>query len=618
MDVFVPLVPDRDPYRYVRNSVNNLRLFGRLNPGAGRDQAQAELTAICRSLRQQFPVEYARKDAVRTVALHEALIGDYRQSMLLLLGAVLVVLSTALANLLSLVLVRVNGRRAELSIRVTIGASRLHLVRQLMVESLLLALIGSSLAWLLGTWAITVALPWAPSSIPRLAEVRADGRVLGFAALIAIAAVALLTLAPLGAVLGTKAGDALRLASRGTGGDRWSGRVRQLMVIGEISAALLLLLTTAVLLDNVLRLQDVKPGFSPDSVFQARISIPPVYQTPDDVARFYDRLSERLANLPGVRGVGVTSIAPLSGLLRTVPFKVEGEAQQERDLPNVNLRVISPGYLSAIGTRLVNGRSFSEADRADTPPVALVSAALAGQFLHQAPLGRRLWINDNSQGPRPIEIVGVVEDVRQAALDAPPALDVYIPLRQIYPGNVRDLRDYQFWMIRTGTAPASFRAAFVTQLLAADHDAAISSAGTMRDYVEAALGPRRFNLGLVSAFSLTGALLAVFGLYGLVSYAVSQRQREIGLRMAIGATERDIHRMILRQAALLALAGILLGGCFAAIVQRALSRFAQDASIHLPSAIATTALLLALVTLAAWLPARRAARISPTLALRGE
>lgn len=618
VDVVVPLVPDQDPYRYLRNSTNFLRFLGRLNPGVSSGQAQAELTTICRSLREQFPVEYARKYAVRAVSLHDALIGDFRQSMLLLLGAVLVVLGTAMANLLSLVLVRANQRRPELSIRVAVGASRLQLARQLMVESLLLALISGGLGWGFAIWAMSVALPWAPPSIPRLAEVSVDGRVLGFAALIATVATALLTLAPLGAVLRTRAGDALRLSSRGTGGDRWSSRVRQALVIGEISAALLLLLATTVLLDNVLRLQEVQPGFSPDSVFQARISIPPGYHLPDDLGRFYDRLSEQLVNLPGVHGVGVTNVAPLSGLLATVPFTVEGEAQSERDMPNVNLRIISPGYLTAIGTRLLNGRSFLEADRSDTPPVALVSAAFAGRFLHQAALGRCLMIDDNNKGPRPVQIVGIVEDVRQAALDAPPALDLYLPLRQIHPDRVANFRSNQFWMIRTGSAPAAFRSSFVTHLRAVDVDAAISGSGTMRDYIEAGLGPRRFNLGLVAAFSLTGVLLAVFGLYGLVSYAVSQRQREIGLRMAIGATERDIHRMILRQAVLLGLTGAALGGFCAAVAQPLLSRFAQNVSIPLQWAIITPALLLVLVTLAAWFPARRAARIPPVLALKGE
>jgi putative ABC transport system permease protein len=618
VDVFVPLVPDRDPYRYVRNSPNSLRFFGRLNSGSSINQAQAELTTICHSLRQQFPVEYERKDAVRVVPLQEALIGDYRQSMLLLLGAVLVVLATALANLVSLVLVRANERRAEVSIRVAIGAPRLHLVRQLMAESLLLALAGCGLGCLLGALAISTVLPWVPSSIPRLGEVSIDGKVLAFVAFIAIAATVLLSVAPMNTILRARAGDVLRLSSRGSVGDRWGVRVRQALVIGEISAALLLLLTTMVLLQNVLHLRDVQLGFRPESVFQARISIPPPDKSPDDLGRFYDRLSERLVNLPGVQSVGVISVAPLSGLLRTVPFTIEGEAQRERDLPSVNLRVISVGYLSAIGTRLLKGRPFSESDRSDTLPVALVSLALAEHFLNKTPLGRRLFINDNVKGPRPVEIVGVVEDVRQAALDAPPAFDLYIPLRQIHPEGVGAFRSNHFWMIRTGSAPAAFRSSFVTQMRAVDTDAAISGAGTMRDYIEAGLGPRRFNLGLFGAFSVTGVMLAVFGLYALVSYAVSQRQREIGLRMAIGATERDIRRMILRQAALLGLAGAALGGCLAAIAQPLVSRLARDVSISLQLAITTTAFLLVLVTLAAWLPAKRAARISPILSLRGE
>lgn len=615
VDIFIPLVPNSDPLRYIRNSANFLRFFGRLNPGVSRDRAQAELTTICRALRDRFPKEYTRKYAVGTVDLREALIGDYRQSMLLLLGAVLVVLGTALANLVSLVLVRANEGRAELSIRTAIGASRLHLVRQLIVEALLLTLIGCGLGWILATSAISVGLPWAPPSIPRLAEVSIDRTVFGFAALIALAAAAILTVAPLGAVLRTKAGDALR-SSRGSIGDRWSGRVRGALVIAEISAALLLLLTTTVLLQNLLRLKDAQLGFNPDPVFQARISIPSSYKSADDLARFYDRLSEQLVNLPGVGGVGVVSVAPLSGILRTAPFTVEGETQHERDRPNINLRVISPGYFPTIGTRLLSGRPFSDADRSDTPSVALVSAALAKRFLNNAPLGRRLLINDNNSGPRPIQIVGIVEDVRQVALDAPPGFDIYVPLRQLHPDEVATFRSFQFWMIRTATAPPAFRSSFLTHLRAVDMDAAITSAGSMREYIEASLGPRRFNLGIFAGFSLAGVLLAVVGMYGLVSYAVSRRTAEIGLRMAIGATEQDIRQMILREAALLGIAGTVLGGCVAAFVRPLVSRLTQDVSIPFLPAISIASILLVLVTLAAFVPARRAACILPILAMR--
>jgi predicted permease len=617
VELFVPLVPDRDPFRYVRRSTNFLRFIGRLQSGIAREQAQAELTAICRSLRQQFPADYARKQAARALDLREALIGDYRQSMMLLFSAVLVVLATALANLVSLVLVRANARQSELSIRVAIGASRLQLTRQLLIESLALSIAGSSLGFVFAAWAISTVAHWAPTSIPRLTEASVDGRVLVFAVLIAGLATVLLTLASIGALSRAQAGDALR-SSRGSIGDRWSGLVRQALVIAEISAALILVLTTTVLLQNLLRLQDVQPGFRPDSVFQIRISLPPAYKSADDLGRFHDRLRERLVNLPGVESVGLTSTAPLSGLTRTVPFRVEGDDPLERDMPNVNYLVISPDYLAAAGSRLLSGRPFGEMDRSDTVPVALVSSALAGRYLHGAPLGRRLLISDNSKGPRPVEIVGVVEDVRQAALDTPGALDVYVPLRQVHPEHVADLQHDEFWLMRTAANPASMRSSFTSNLSAVDADAAVSGSGTLREYVEAALGPRRLNLGLFGGFSLTGLILAVLGVYSLVSCMVSQRQREIGLRMAIGATEAAIHRMILRQAALLGVAGAALGAGFSVMAQPLLSRVARDVSIPPGWAIAAAGFLMIVTILAAWAPARRAARISPTAALRGE
>ena len=618
VDVVAPLAPDRDPLRHVRNSVNFLRVFGRLNRGADAIRAEAELTAICRSLRQQFPVEYARKDAVSVVTLHEALVGDSRQSMLLLLGAVIVVLATALANLVSLALVRTNGRRTELAMRMALGASRLHLARQLSVEALLLALIGSGLGWALAGQAIAVARLWAPPVVPRLGEVSLDPTVALFVTAITVVVTALLTTAPLLAAAPTRAGDALRTASRGGSGNRWSHHVRSAMVVSEISAALVLLLATIVLLQNLRRLHDVHPGFSPDGVFQARVSMTPAYRSPDDLARFYEQLSDRLASAPGVEQIGVISVAPLSGLLATVPFSVAGQSTVERDRSSANLRAISPGYPSAVGTRLLHGRLFSETDGSLTPRVALVSAALADRFLSGSAVGQRLLIDDNNAGPRPIEIVGVVENVRQAALDLPPAFDVYIPLRQIHPDGVPLLRNNQFWMVKTLSDPAAFRATFVTHLRAVDPDAAVSGTGTMRQYLDAWLEPRRFNLGLFGAFALTAIVLAVSGLYGLVAYAVSQRAPEIGLRMAIGATQHDVQRMILRQAAGLGVGGAVLGLGLAGAARPLISGMVSDVSISPGVVAATAALLMAVALLAAWVPARRAARIEPTVALNGQ
>jgi putative ABC transport system permease protein len=348
------------------------------------------------------------------------------------------------------------------------------------------------------------------------------------------------------------------------------------------------------------------------------VAVPPTYRSTDDVARFYERLSSRLAAAPSVEEVGVISVAPLSGVIRTGPFSVADQPFAERDRPSANLRAISPGYLSTAGTRLLNGRGFSEDDRSNTPAVALVSAALADRFMSGSAVGRRLLISDNAQGPRPVEVVGIVENVRQVALDLPPALDIYTPLRQILPESIQLFRDSQFWIVRTTSDPTAFRSTFLAQLRAVDPDAAVSGTGTMRQYLEAWLGPRRFNLGLFGAFALTAVFLALSGVYGLVSYAVSQRRTEIGLRMAIGATERDVHQMVLRQAATLGIAGVAVGLGVTGAARSLMGGMVQDASINPLVATGMAALLITVVLMAAWLPARRAARIEPTVALRAE
>jgi putative ABC transport system permease protein len=360
----------------------------------------------------------------------------------------------------------------------------------------------------------------------------------------------------------------------------------------------------------------VEPGFTPDGAFQARVSIPPSYRTPDEVSRFYERLSERLGASPGVAQVGVISVAPLSGLLRTIPFSVQGQSTAERDRVMANLRTISPGYLEAVGTRLVRGRRFADTDRSNTPPVALVSVALADRLLSERGIGQQLLIPDNTGGQRPLEIVGVVDNVRHAALDRPGALDIYVPLRQIHADEVSSLRETQFWIVRTAVDPAAFRGTFLEHLRSVDPDAAVSNPGAMRQLVDDSLGPRRFNLTLFGAFAATAVMLAVVGLHSLVSYAVSQRAREIGLRMALGASQGDVQRMILRQATTLGLLGVGVGVVVAGAGVPLLSSMIPDLVIPTVMAGSATALLFTVVLMAAWWPARRAAKTEPTVALK--
>ena len=336
-----------------------------------RRRRRSELTAICRSLRQQFPVEYARKDAVqRRAACTRCWSATFASRCFCCSARSIVVLATALANLVSLALVRANGRRGELSMRIALGASRVQLARQFTVEAFAA---GGNRERARMAWSrprrSPLATMWAPASIPRLGEVSLDGTVALFVTGVAALVTALLTAAPLGVIARTRAGDALRSASRGAIGDRWNHRVRNAMVVAEISAALVLLLATIVLVQNLLRLQDVHPGFNPDGVFQARVSIPPAYRSPDDMSRFYERLSDRLAAAPGVERLGVISVAPLSGLLATVPFSVAGQPRDERDRPSANLRAISPGYpvnrrhAIAAGTVVRRDRSVEHAAR---------------------------------------------------------------------------------------------------------------------------------------------------------------------------------------------------------------------------------------------------------------
>jgi putative ABC transport system permease protein len=266
--------------------------------------------------------------------------------------------------------------------------------------------------------------------------------------------------------------------------------------------------------------------------------------------------------------------------------------------------------------RLLQGRSFSAADGPDTPPVALVSAALAERWLPGGAIGRRLLIDDNNVGPRPVEVVGILADVRHLALDQPPAFDVYLPLRQIHPDVVGLLRNNQFWMVATAGDPAAFGTTFAAHLRAVEPDAAMSGSGPMRQLLDAWLGPRRFNLGLFGAFASTAVLLVVLGLYALLSYTVTRRAAEIGLRMAIGATRSQVERMVLRRAARLGLAGALGGLGLAAALRPLVARAAPGVSIDPALATATAAVLMAVVLAAAWRPARRAASTEPTEALR--
>jgi len=618
IEVTVPLSPDRDPRRHVRTSTNFLRFVGRLGEGTTEPAAERELTGIAQSLRAEHPEAYAAKLGVDVSGLREQVIGTFRRPILVLLGAVLLMSCAALANLMGLVLIRSNVKREEMAVRRAIGAEPSHLAQQLFAEGGLLAIAGGGTGIALAAAIVALVASGLGPDVPRLEEASMDGPVLLFALGLVGTATLVLGLTPLALALRSSL-DGLRTA-RGRVGST-NQRVRRLLVIAEIGFATVLLNATVLLARSYSELQDVSLGFEPERVFMARVSLPAnEYGTPADVTRFYDELHARLAATPGVEAAGVISIAPMTGLLSAVPFAVVGREAPDGQRISVNYRVISTDYLAAAGTGLLSGRSFTEHDRAGAPPVVLISEALAD--LHLAglnPIGQRVRIDDNNVGPREVEVVGVVQNVRQTALDGAPSLDLYLPWAQAHADGVRWLINRHFWAVRTAGDPVRFDAAFRRELRGVEPEAASADAGSMYDYVDAWLEPRRFTAMLLATFTLAALLLAATGVYGIMALEVTQRRREIGLRMALGATRGSVAAWILSDVLRLSVLGLGAGWLIAAAADTTLAGLLFGVGSRDPASLAlVTALLLATSLLAGWIPAVRAARLDPHASLASD
>ena len=620
-ELAVPLAPEADPWRDVRTSVNFLRAVARLKPGVTREQAEADLTAVAGRLRQQYPVANAQKLGVRLDPLHEEVVGDYRLALWVLLGAVGAMLLIACVNLANLSLVRASGRRREMAIRSALGASRRRLIRQLATEGGLLAALGGGAGLLLALWGIPLLLALGPASLPRTAEVGVDVRVLGFTLALSILCGLIFGLAP--AWQATKAGfiEALKESGRGSAGGVRQTRARSLLVISEIALSLVLLVGAGLLVRSFLRLQAVSPGFDARNVLAIRLSLPKEkYADRAAVLAFYDQLRPRLEKLPGVETVGFVSLLPLSGLLASVPFTIDGRDAPPDEALVTDYRVASAGYFRAMKIPLVAGREFTEHDTAQTVPVALISQSLARRHWHDSsPLGAHLRIDDNDQAPRAVEIVGVVGDVRHLGLDGEPSPHIYLPVQQTHEDSVVWLTNNQYWLLRTAVDPLALQSSVRREIQAVDRDAPASDIRTMEQLLDASVAARRFSLWLMAVFAGAALLLAAAGLYGVIAQGVSQRTQEIGIRMTLGAKRSDVVKLVIGQGMGLALAGIalgLLGAC-------ALTGWMKALLFHVPATdpltfVSTAALLGLVALLACYVPARRAAKVDPLLALRRE
>jgi putative ABC transport system permease protein len=619
--VFVPLGIDRST---VPNRGSHfLEGYARLAPGTSLDAADDAIAAVADRFVRQFTDAYPADMAfgVSLVPLRETIVGPVRRALLVLLGAVGFVLLIACANVAALVLSRADARRRELAVRAALGAGRRRLLRQLVVESLVLAAAGGAVGVLLAAWATGALIGLTPPDIPRLEAVGIDLRVVGFAVLATLATALLFGLAPALQASRLDLYGSLREGGRGGTGGRAAGRVRGALVIAEIALALLLLAGAGLLGRSFLALSAVDPGYETENVLTFRISLPSAsYPETAEVIDLVDRFAQRLTTLPGARAAGAVTNLPLTGSLGDLNFYPEGRIIAEGGVsPRADWQVVTPGYFDAVGMRVLRGRAIGPEDHADAPGVVVISRSLAARFWPgEDPIGQRFTLGGGA-GPGVVSVVGIAEDVRHAALSNEPRPEMYLPHAQFRFWNTGEVVRSLTFAVGTAGAPASLAAGARSALSALDPSLPMSALQTMEQVRAASVARPRFLAALLAVFAAVALVLAAVGVYGVMAYAVSRRTQEVGIRVALGARPADVLRLVVAQGMVLALAGIAIGLAGALALSRVLASLLFRTAPTDPLTLAAVSVGLAAVALmACWIPARRATTVDPLVALRAE
>jgi putative ABC transport system permease protein len=587
-----------------------LRPVGRLKDGVTLAQAQADMDAVASRLEAQYP-ESDTGWNLRMVPLREQLVGNIRPTLRVLFGAVGLVLLIACANVANLLLVRASSRQKEIAVRIALGAGRFRIVRQMLTESMLLALAGGALGVWLASWGVNLLVAFSGNDIPPTSRVGIDGAVLAFTLGVSLVTGVLFGLVPaLPAIQAVKLSETLKEGGRSGGQGSSRNRTRSLLVVLETAFAVVLLIGAGLLIRSFIRLQGVGPGFDAANVLTLRIDLPQQkYNLPEKAGSFWGQLHERLAALPGVEAVGMNTELPLSGQPNDTPFTVEGRPPvQANQQFGADFRRINEDYLRALRIPLKRGREFSAQEVRQSAHVVLISEALAdGVFPGEDPLGKRLLLGLDAKTP--FEIIGIVGDIRHRTLEAQPFATMYLP---VLSGSAN-------LTIRVAGDPLSLAAAVRKEVQAIDSDQPIAALRTMEQVVAESVGASRYRTMLLGLFAFVALLLAAIGIYGVVSYTVAQRTHEIGIRMALGAQPRAVQRLVIGQGIRLALVGVGAGLIGAAGLTRVLVGLLFGVTATDPLTFVGVAVVLMLIALVAcWIPARRAARVDPMMALRHE
>jgi putative ABC transport system permease protein len=618
-EIWVPLAfTERD--LATQRGAHYLDVIGRLRPGATLEAAQSQMTTIAGRLAEVYPG--TNRDAgAAVVPLRESMVGSVGPALKVLLGAVGLVLLIACTNVANLALARARRRERELSVRLALGAGRWRLVRGVLAESLLLSLAGGGVGVAVAAWGVPLLRALQPGNIPRLDEVRLDATVLAFALGVSLLSAVLFGLLP-SLQLSSRAGlrESLSGEGRTLTAHRRARRARNGLVVAEMTLAVVLLAGAALLMRSFVSLVRVDPGFAPDRVFSFSLSLPDGrYGTPERAEAFYAELLDRLRAVPGVTSAGAVFGLPLSGFrfgISTSELDGTRLSDEEQDRLSTQVRIVTPDYFRTLGVAVVQGRSFTDADRHGAPPAIIVNEAAARLIWPDAdPLGHRLTIGTSfglGRGRVGGEVVGVVRNTRDFGLEAESRPMAFLPHRQVPVG-------FMSVVLRTAGEPGALSRAVSAQVAALDPEVPLFDVRTMDERLAGAVARPRFYLLLLGAFALVALALAAVGIYGVMSYTVGERRREIGVRVAMGARPGEVQALVVRQGMSVAAIGVTLGLAGSLAAARLLrSLLFGIGPADLPAFAAAVALLSAVAVLACYVPARRAARVDPMVALRYE